>query len=188
MGRNDQAMAEAKQGQNADPLSLLANFGPGSISVFTRQWDQAIEQLRGAIELDPNYWFDHCFLGRAYEQKGKLPEAIAEFQRALDLEKDNTEIWSGLGHAYALSGNRAEAQKILDRLKDLSAHSYVAPYNVAVIYAGLGEKDEAFVWLEQAYKERSYLLAVYLTTDARLDQLHSDPRFSNLRRRIGLPE
>ncbi len=85
-------------------------------------------------------------MGRAYEQKGKLPEAIAEFQRALDLEKDNTEIWSALGHAYALSGNRAEAQKILDRLKDLSAHSYVAPYNVAVIYAGLGEKDEAFVW------------------------------------------
>ena len=178
MGRNDQALAEAKRGQQADPLSLLANFGPGSISVFTRQWDQAIEQLRSAIELDPNYWFDHCFLGRAYEQKGKLPEAIAEFQRALELEKDNTEIWSGLGHAYALSGNRAEAQKVLDHLKELSAHSYVAPYNVAVIYAGLGEKDQAFAWLEQAYKERSYLLAVYLTTDARLDNLHSDPRFS----------
>src|SRR5580704_2120908 len=188
MRRNDQAAAEAKHGQQADPLSLLANFGPGSISVFSRQWDQAIEQLRGAIELDPNYWFDHCFLGRAYEQKGRLPEAIAEFQRALELEKDNTEIWSGLGHAYAVSGNGAEAQKVQDHLKELSAHSYVAPYNVAVIYAGLGEKDQAFAWLDQAYKERSYLLAVYLTTDARLDNLHSDPRFADLRRRIGLPE
>jgi serine/threonine protein kinase/Tfp pilus assembly protein PilF len=188
MGRNDQAQAEAKRGQQADPLSLLANFGPGSISVFTRQWDQAIEQLRSAIELDPNYWFDHCFLGRAYEQKGKLPEAIAEFQHALELEKDNTEIWSGLGHAYAVSGNMTEVQEVQDHLKEQSEHSYVAPYNVAVIYAGLGDKDQAFAWLDQAYKERSYLLAVYLTTDARLDHLHSDPRFADLRRRIGLPE
>lgn len=187
IGRNDQAFAEAKRGQQADPLSLLANFGPGSISVFTRQWDRAIEQLRSAIELDPNYWFDHCFLGRAYEQKGQLPEAIAEFQRALELEKDNTEIWSGLGHAYAISGRKAEAQKVLDHLKELSEHSYVAPYNVAVVYAGLGEKDQAFVWLEQAYNDRSYLLAVYLNTDARLDGLRSDPRFRELRRRIGLP-
>jgi serine/threonine protein kinase/tetratricopeptide (TPR) repeat protein len=188
MGRKDEAIVAARQGQQADPLSLLANFGPGSVSVFTRQWDRAIEQLRSAIELDPNYWFDHCFLGRAYEQKGQLPQAISAFQHALDLEKDNTEIWSGLGHAYAVSGNRTEAQKVLDRLKELSAHSYVAPYNVAVIYAGLGKKDQTFAWLDQAYKERSYLLAVYLTTDSRLDNLHSDPRFAGLRRRIGLPE
>jgi hypothetical protein len=72
-------------------------------------------------------------------------------------------------------------------LKELSAHSYVAPYNVAVIYAGLGEKGQALAWLDQAYKERSYLLAVYLTTDVRLDNLRSDPRFTDLRRRIGLP-
>jgi len=188
MGRQDEAIAAARQGQQADPLSLLANFGPGSVSVFARHWDRAIEQLRGAIELDPNYWFDHCFLGRAYEQKGQLPRAIAAFQHALDLEKDNAEIWSGLGHAYAASGNRTEAQKVLDHLKELSAHSYVAPYDVAVVYAGLGKKDQTFVWLDQAYKERSYLLAVYLTTDSRLDNLHSDPRFADLRRRIGLPE
>jgi serine/threonine-protein kinase len=188
MGRKDEAIVAARQGQQADPLSLLANFGPGSISVFTHQWDRAIEQFRSAIELDPNYWFDHCFLGRAYEQKGQLPQAIAAFQHALDLEKDNTEIWSGLGHAYAVSGNRKEAQKVLDHLKELSAHSYVAPYNVAVIYAGLGAKDQTFDWLNQAYQERSYLLAVYLTTDSRLDSLHSDPRFADLRRRIGLPE
>jgi hypothetical protein len=87
-----------------------------------------------------------------------------------------------------VSGNRTEAQKVLDHLKELSAHSYVAPYNIAVIYAGLGAKDQTFDWLNQAYQERSYLLAVYLTTDSRLDNLHSDPRFADLRRRIGLPE
>jgi serine/threonine protein kinase/Flp pilus assembly protein TadD len=188
MGRKDEALAEAKRSQKADPLSSIANLFVGSVLVFTRQWDSAIEQLRSAKALDATFWFDPCFLGRAYEQTGRLPEAIAEFQRAVELEKDNGETWSGLGHAYALSGNRTEAQKVLDQLKELSAHSYVAPYNLAVIYAALGEKDRAFALLERAYAERSYYLAVYLTTDARLDSLRSDPRFVELRRRVGLPE
>lgn len=124
----------------------------GAALVFARHWDPAIEQLRRAIELDPNFWFSHCFLGRAYEQKGRLAEAIVEFQRTVELEKDNVETWSALGDAYAVWGNRAEAQKILDHLKEVSAHGWVAPYNVAVIYAGLGDKDRAFALLEQAYK------------------------------------
>jgi len=188
MGRKDEAVAEAKRSQQLDPLSSLANFIVGSALVFTRQWDAAIEQLRSAEELDPTFWFAPCFLGRAYEHKGRLPEAIAEFQRALELEKDNPEIWSGLGHAYASSGNRAEAQKVLDHLKGLSAHSYVAPFNFAVIDAGLGEKDQAIAWLNRAYADRSYYMAVYLTTDARLDSLRSDPRFADLLRRVRLPE
>jgi tetratricopeptide (TPR) repeat protein len=188
MGRNDEALAEAKRSQQADPLSSIANLFVGSVLVFTRQWDSAIEQLRSAKNIDATFWFDPCFLGRAYEQKGRLPEAVAEFQRAIELEKDNGETWSGLGHAYALLGNRTEAQKVLDQLKELSAHRYVAPYNFAVIYAGLGEKDRAFALLNRGYADRSYYLAVYLTTDARLDNLRSDPRFAELRRRVGLPE
>jgi serine/threonine-protein kinase len=188
MGRNDQSIAEAKRAQQADPLSGFANFNVGGALVFARQWDPAIEQLHRAIEVDPTFWFSHCFLGRAYEQKGKLPEAIAEFQRALELEEDNAEIWSGLGHAYALSGKRAEAQKVLEHLKGVSAHSWVAPYNIAVIYAGLGEKERAFAFLDQAYKDRSYYLPTYLATDARIDSLRSDRRFLELRKRVGLPE
>jgi len=188
MGRNDQSIAEAKRAQQADPLSGFANFNVGGALVFARQWDPAIEQLHRAIEVDPTFWFSHCFLGRAYEQKGKLPEAIAEFQRALELEEDNAEIWSGLGHAYALSGKRSEAQKVLEHLKGVSAHSWVAPYNIAVIYAGLGEKEQAFAFLDQAYKDRSYYLPTYLATDARIDSLRSDPRFVELRKRVGLPE
>jgi eukaryotic-like serine/threonine-protein kinase len=187
MGRKDEALAQAKRSLQADPLSSMANLFVGSVLVFNRQWNPAIAQLRSAIELEPNFWFVRCFLGRAYEQKGRLPEAIAEFQRALELEKDNPETWSSLGHAYALSGNRVDAQEILDHLKELSAHSWVAPYNVAVIYAGLGEKDQAFAWLDRAYNDRSYYLAEYLTTDARMDSLRSDPRFAELRRRVGLP-
>jgi serine/threonine protein kinase len=185
MRRNDEAVEEAERALRIDPISTGLNGNLGSVFVFTHQWDKAIEQLRAAIDLDHGYWFDYCFLGRAYEQKGRLPEAIATFQRGLTLE-GNTELWSGLGHAYAASGNKAEAQKVLDHLKELSTHSYVAPYNIAVIYVGLGEKDEAFAWLNRAHEERSYTLAEYLTTDARLDTLHSDPRFAELVRRIGL--
>jgi tetratricopeptide (TPR) repeat protein len=113
---------------------LICSWDP---SWFSRcQYDQAIDQLRSGIELEPNYWFAHYFLGRAYEQKGRLPEAISEFQRAVELEKDNAENWANLGHAYAQSGKRAEAQKILDHLKELSAHTYVAPYNIAVCRLG----------------------------------------------------
>jgi|HubBroStandDraft_6_1064221.scaffolds.fasta_scaffold33804_2 serine/threonine protein kinase/Flp pilus assembly protein TadD len=187
MGRNDEAVAAAKRSLDADPLSPLANFIVGSVSVFTRQWDLAIKQLQSAKELDNSYWFNSCYLGRAYEQKGRLPEAIAEFQHALTLEKENTEIWSGLGHAYALSGKKAEAQKVLDHLKEWSATNYVSPYAIAVIYAGLGDKDKAFAYLDTAYTDRSYFVANYLTTDARLDVLRVDPRFDALRRKVGLP-
>ncbi len=188
MGQKDEALAEANLSQQADPDSSLANFIIGSALVFTRQWDPAIEQLRHAKELDPTFWFAPSFLGRAYEQKGQLPDAISEFQRALELESQNPEIWSGLGHAYAASGNRAGAQKVLDHLKELSAHSYIAPFNFAVIYAGLGEKDQAFAWLHKAFADRSYYMAVYLTTDPRLDTLRSDPRFADLLKRVRLPE
>ena len=186
MGRGVDALAEAKRGQQAAPLSSLGNFFVASVLVFTQQWDPAIAQLHSNIELNPGFWFDYCYLGRSYEAKGS--NAVAEFQSALALDKENTEIWSGLGHAYASSGNRVEAHKVLDHLKELSAHSYVAPYSVAIVYAGLGEKDEVFSWLDRAYRDRSYFLAVYLTTDSRLDSLHADPRFVALKRRVGLPE
>jgi eukaryotic-like serine/threonine-protein kinase len=188
MGRGPEALAEAKRAQQIAPLSSLGNFFVASVLVFTRQWDPAIAQLHSDIELEPNFWFDHCFLGRAYEAKGMLPEAIAEFKSALALDNENTEIWSGLGHAYVLSGNLADAQKVLRHLDDLSAASYVAPYSRAIIYAGLGKKDQVFAWLDQAFQERSYFLAVYLPTDSRLDGFHADPRFVDLKRRVGLPK
>jgi tetratricopeptide (TPR) repeat protein len=141
----------------------------------------------GAIDLDSSSWFDHFFLGRAYEQKGKLPEAIVAFKQGLALE-GNTELWGALGHAYAVSGNRTEEEKVLGHLKELSAQRYVAPYNFAIVYAGLGDQDAAFDWLTRADNDRSHILAVYFNTDARLDSLRDDPRFEQLRRKINLPE
>jgi Flp pilus assembly protein TadD len=95
-----------------------------------------------------------------------MARAIASFEEALKLDPEHSEIWSALGHAYAISGNKTEAREVLDHLKELAATSYVAPYNVAIIYAGLREKDQTFAWLERAYKDRGYYLPVYLSTDA----------------------
>jgi TolB-like protein/Tfp pilus assembly protein PilF len=189
MGRPAEAEAIARQGLQIDPLSSGTNFGVASALVFNRRWDEAIAHLRNSIELDPNYWFHHSYLGRAYEQKGMMPEALAEFKRAFDLDNQQSENWAGLAHAYAVSGKQDEARKMLaDLSRKPSADIYVSPYSVAIIYAGLEDKDKTFEWLERAYSERSYYLPVYLTTDARLDYLHSDPRFKNLVRRVGLPQ
>ena len=189
MGRPAEAEAIARQGLQIDPLSSGTNFGVASALVFNRRWDEAIVHLRKAIELDPNYWFHHSYLGRAYEQKGMMTEALAEFKLAFALDNQQSENWAGLAHAYAVSGKRDEAQKMLnDLIGKSSENSYVSAYSVAVIYAGLEDKDKTFSWLERAYSDRSYYLPVYLTTDARLDRLHSDPRFKDLVRRIGLPQ
>jgi TolB-like protein/Tfp pilus assembly protein PilF len=182
MHRDNEAIVEARRGLQIDPLGLNANLG--SVLVFTHQWDKAIDQLRLSIDLDPNSWFDHYFLGRAYEQKASFTEAIAALKQAISLGGP-TEVWASLGHVYAVSGKQEEARQVIEHLRELSVHQYVAPYNVAVVYAGLGEKDEAFAWLNRAYQERSYLLT-YLTVDERLDKLHSDPRFGELVRRVGL--
>ena len=187
MGRNDEAIAEARLLLRKDPLSTGGNGNLGSVLVFTHRWEEAIAQLRSAIDLDPNYWFDYNFLGRAYVQVGRTAEAIETFQRGLKLE-GNTELWSGLGYAYTIAGNREEALKVLDHLQEMSKGVYVAPYNVAVIHVGLGNKDEAFAALERAFAERSYLLVEYFNTDERLESLKSDPRFAELRHRIGLPQ
>ncbi len=188
MKRQEQAIASAKHGQFLDPVSAETNFSVGAVLVFARQSDRAIEQLRSAIDLDPGFWYSHYFLGLAFIQKGRLAEALVTFQRALELEKDNAENWANLGYAYALLGRKGEALQIIDYLKKRSAEAYVAPYNLAVIHAGLGDKDQSFAWLDRAYQERSSMLAIYLGMDVRFDGMRNDPRFNALVRRVGLPQ
>jgi len=188
LGRKDDAVRIAGEAQRLDPLSQIGNFTPGSISVFTRQWDRAVVQLRAAIDLDATYWLDHVFLGRSYEQKHDFQKATSEFEQALKLDKDHAEIWSALGHVYGVSGNTAEARRVLDKLQTPGALSYVAPYNVAIVYAGLGDTAQSFGWLERAFEQRSYYLPTYFPTDERLDNLHADPRFTELKRRLDLPQ
>lgn len=187
-GRPDEAIAEGKRAVQLDPVSPETNTYLGINLLFAGRYDEAIDQLRKTVELDRNYWYAHNMLGRAYEAKGMLPEAIAEFKRVLELENGVAENSCNLGHAYALSGQRSEAEKIIAQLKDPSTQTYLPPYNMATIYAGLKDKDQAFAWLSRAYDERSDNLVLFIKVDPQMDNLRSDPRFGELLRRIGLPQ
>jgi tetratricopeptide (TPR) repeat protein len=154
---------------------------------YARQHDQAIEQLLRTLNMDPNILPVQVFLGRAYEQKGMYKEAIAEFQRAVALSGDDLRIRANLGHAYAVSGRRDKAQEVLSELKRQSKGRYISPFMIAIIHVGLDEKDQAFEWLEKAYDDRSVWMG-FLKVDPRLDSLRSDPRFTDLLLRMGLPQ
>jgi Flp pilus assembly protein TadD len=116
-------------------------------------------------------------------------EAITAFQRAMSVTQSpaKTLAMAGLGHVYAVSGRKTEARKILAELQRLSEHSYVQATDVALVYAGLGDKDKAFAWLDKAYEEHSFALS-NLKVEPRFDPLRSDPRFTDLLRRMGLPQ
>ena len=185
MERHGEAIAEKKQAQELDPLSLVINRSVGWTFYFARHYDQAIEQYRKTLDLDPNFIQARLWLGEAYEQKGLYEEAISEIQKVLTLSGRNHAVVATLGHAYAVSGKRVDAMKILESLNEQSKQSYVSPYDRAVIYAGLGEKDQAFEWLNKAYEERSSYL-VFLKVEPIWDSLRSDRRFVDLLRRMRL--
>ncbi len=183
VGRSHESLVESLRALELDPLSLPLNAHLAWHYLYARQYDQAIGQCRRTIEMDPNYPQAHDFLGETYEQKGSYEEAIAEFQKAINLSGDSSHIKAELGHAYAVAGKGGEALKIIDELKGPSKDAY--PYDVATIYVGLGQKDQAFDWLQKAYEERSDWLR-YLKVDPRLDPLRSDHRFPELVRKVGL--
>jgi TolB-like protein len=185
-GRFDEAIAEMKRAQELDPLSLIINADLGLNYIEARQYDKAIEQLRKAIEMDQSFYFAHWSLGIAYEMKGSFPQALAEYQTARRLV-DDPSVLGLVGHAYALSGKRDEALKTLNQMKEISQHRYVPAYSFAMVYAGLGEKDQAFQWLEKSYQNRAPEL-VNIKVDPLFDNLHTDPRFADLVRRVGLPQ
>jgi len=187
MGRTNESLAESKRALELDQLSLIMNTHLGWHYFMAHQFDLAIEQLRKTIEMDPNYGLAHWYLGLAYEQSAMYAQAAAELQTAKDLLKKNVGIEAGIGRVDALSGKRAEAEKVIDELKDRSKQIYVSSYHIASIYASLGDKDRAFEWLQGAYKERSDSL-VYLKVDPKMDSLRSDPRFTDLLRSVGLPQ
>jgi eukaryotic-like serine/threonine-protein kinase len=185
MGRNEEAVREAKRALEIDSLSLIINCHLGYTYYFGRRYDLGIDQLRKTIELDPRFPLAYLELGLCYEQLGKFQDAIAEFQRALQLE-ENPQFSGSLIHAYGRSGRRLEAQRELEKLLEAAKTKFVSPYFLATAYAGLGDKDRAFEWLETAYRERVDWMA-YLKVDPELDSLRSDPRYADLLRRIGLP-
>ena len=180
------AFAEERRALELEPFSTIFNAVMGVHYYHARQYEQAIEPMRKAIDLDPNFAELRYHLGLVYAQMGMHQEAIAEFQKAVDLSDDPVRYLAELGYGYALAGQRSRAQQLLDQLKEFSTRRYVSPYRIARLYVGLGEKDEAFAWLEKAYEGRDEEL-VLLKVFALWDSIRSDPRFTDLLRRVGLP-
>ena len=138
------------------------------------------------MEIEPDRPGAHISLGNAYELKDMYNEAIVEYQKAISLSERTSNALGFLGHAYAASGKRNEAVKILDEMKEMSKQRYISPYDLAVLYTGLGEKDKALEQLNNAYDERAGWI-IYLKVEPLFDPLRSDPRFQDLQRRVGLP-
>lgn len=178
MGRMGEADTEIKRALALDPFSLIINTNLGRTYHLARQYDKAIEQYRKTLEMDPNFPRAHERLQEAFEQKGMFQEAIA------DLEKVNPDHGARLREAYAKSGVQGYWQTRIDFDKE-SQQTYVAPYFTAVKYAALGDREQAFQWLEKAYEERDTWL-VHLKIDPMLDGIRLDPRYANLLARINL--
>jgi tetratricopeptide (TPR) repeat protein len=186
MGRMGAAITEARRAQEVDRLSLVSQSQLAWVLYFAGQNDQGIAICKKALELDPNFYVARRYLGLHYEQKKMYPQAIAEFQQAVALGGGSLLMKSHLGHAYAVAGDRANAQVILNEMQSRAAQTYVPAYLAALIYAGLGDKDRAFAELEKAYETRDEFL-VYLKIDPRLEPLRADPRFGSLAQRLGFP-
>jgi len=183
MGRYPEAIAEAQRALEDDPLSLIIGSNAGWTLSLAGKGDQAIEILKKAIEIDPTFPRTHFRLGRAYEQKKSYDLAISELEQAVSLSGGDTCYKGSLGHVYAISGKSDRAREVLQDLQGRSEQQYVPAFAIALVYAGLGDNDQAFNWLQRAYDDRSTAM-VFLKLDPELGSLHSDPRFEQLSQRI----
>jgi TolB-like protein/DNA-binding winged helix-turn-helix (wHTH) protein/Tfp pilus assembly protein PilF len=184
-GRFDESLSESMRALALDPLDVAMNFHLGFHYWNARQYDQASAQLEKTLTMDPNHHETHSILGLVYAQQRRYREALTEWQKSMEL--GGWDKRGFLGYMYAVSGQRGEAQKILTQLLDEARSKPVSAYNISRIYAGLGENEQAFSWLEKAIDERdSNLTMPGLKADVQLDTLRSDPRFQDLLARMHL--
>jgi Flp pilus assembly protein TadD len=185
MGRMQESFRASRRALELDPLDLANNSHQGWHYILIHQYDRAMEPLQKTIELAPSFHIAQWYLGLVYEQKGAFQDAISQFRNCVRITGGRPSMVALLGHAHAAANQRSEAQEILQQLSAKSKQEYVPSYPVAAIYAALGQKDEAFAWLQKAYDERGSWMN-YLGLDPRLEGLRSDPRFAVLLRRMNL--
>ncbi|HEY6307207.1 MAG TPA: tetratricopeptide repeat protein [Candidatus Angelobacter sp.] len=184
MNRADEAEAENRKFSEFLPFAAGVYFP--QYYFWVRRYDRAADLLHKMLEADPASRPAHLLLGSVYEQQGRSTEAAAEFQKGAEISGGDAASGS-LGHLYAIAGKKADALVMLQKLDQTSHHQYVSPYSKALIYAGLGQNNEAIDQLQKAYEERS-LSPPALRCDPRLDGLRSEPRFRDFVRSTGLPQ
>jgi eukaryotic-like serine/threonine-protein kinase len=187
MGRVDEAIAEVKRAQELDPLSLIINLNVSRVLYFARKYEQAAEQCLKTVEMYPNFFLAHRRLGQIYERQRMYKEALAEFEKSLALAPNNSETLSVKGYTLAAAGRIAEAEQVLEELKELSRQIYVSPYSLSRLLFGLGKNDEAFEYLEKTHQERHGIM-VYLKAEPLFDDVRSDPRYISLLQRLNLAD
>ena len=188
LGRFDEGLAAMRQAQQLDPSAVLANDGVAVALYYGGWYDQAIEQCRKTIRIDSTYALTHLWLGGSYLQRGMYDEAIAAIKKSLALSPGTFSFSSGyLGNAYAVSGKREEALRLLGALKERWNRGDEFGWNIAMIYAGLDEREQVLDWLEKAYEARDPYL-MQLKTEPHLNPLRSEPRFQALLEKMGLSE
>ena len=182
--QHEKALAEIKRAREIDPLSLRTGALEGQILFFAGRYDDAIDRLNKTIDLNPHFWLSHLFISRVYTEKGMHAEAIAATKKAKELSSNSQ---SDAYRAYALTkaGDMEQARAVLKELLNLSIERYVPPYNIALVYHGLGEREETLAWLEKGYEQRDVRM-VFLKVEPKWNNLRDDPRFLDLMKRMGL--
>ena len=189
MQRSEESVSEAKRAQQLDPVSPFVNTWAGAAYFYAGRTDEGMASMQKALELDASFSDASLVLARAYFQQGMFQQAIAALQKALTFNEKEVLVLGALAHVHARVGQRKEALKLVGQLERIEAEGrgYGAPFGIIWAYAGLGDKEQAFAWLEKAYEERRDRI-VWLNVDPLLEPLRSDPRFQDLVRRVGLPQ
>ena len=185
VGRHREAIEKGLEVERLDPLSPFAHISLGYAYYFARDFEKAIEECNKALELDRYSTFAYRNLGLAYLQRGSLENAINALSKAVTFSSGGPAFESYLGLAYALAGKRAEAEEVLENLRQSAEKSYVPAYSFAMVYMGLNDIDKTFEYLEKAFAERSGFLP-FLKVEPMVDSLRNDPRFEDLLWRIDL--
>ncbi len=183
VGRHTEALSENKRAEDLDPLSIKFRNREGLLLTAARRYDEAIQLFQDVIKLQPDLEDSYIYLAYTYADKGMYSEAIANYQKFISIKGEDTSVPVYLGYAYAMSGKRNEALALLDKLK--TTKEYVSPGELAILYAGLGNKEEAFAALDRAYNAQDPQMQ-YLKIEPHYDSLRSDPRYADLMRKVDL--
>ncbi|MEJ7860254.1 MAG: tetratricopeptide repeat protein [Pyrinomonadaceae bacterium] len=184
-GRHNKAFAEIRRARELDPLTLITSALEGQFLFYAGRSDEVIVRLNKTLEIDPNFWVAHNALGRVYILQKRYDEAIAALTKAKELSGGSTEPVTQLGYALAKSGRREQAQATLAELKSFAAEKFVPTYNFAMIYNGLGEREEALNYLEKSFQEREVQMA-FIKIDTRWNEFRAEPRFVEIIKEMNL--
>ncbi len=184
MGKLDESVKSLERAHELDPLSLIINADLGTAYLYAGQYEKAAAQYKKTLELDENFAYAHTYLGRTYMMMGEHEKAAAEYEKSYALGRD-PRVLMLFACNFSRMGKRAEALEKIEELKKVAGERYVSPYFFALAYTSLGDKDKAFEWLEKAFKAREGRMTL-MKADPLLNDLHSDPRFKDLLKRVGL--